>query len=847
MSTSRKTYRGVVLALALLAGAPAVPGSASAASLPLTGTLDLSSDRDLAVVGPAGSRTGFSVAGAGDFDGDGIPDLVVGAPNHRGPRGEDAGAAWVVFGRRTGFVRRPLDLGAIGDRGLRLDGAGRGDEAGFAVAGVGDVSGDGLADVLVGARLADPAGRQDAGAAYLVYGRRGAGAIDLGALGPGGVTVLGAGTGDSWGFSASGAGDVNGDGRSDLVLGGPRAPNGGAAAVVFTPAQPGTIDLAALGVAGYRMNAPNAPAHAGWSVAGVPDVNGDGRAEVIVGAPFHAPSGRFSGQAYVVFGRQAGGTLDLGALGADGFAVGGAEEWVAGGTVAGLGDLNRDGRGDFGVAAQHASFNERARSGAVFVLFGRPGNEEVDLARLAPAQGFVIQGAAPGDELGAGLAAAGDVNGDGRGDLLIGAPFGSPFERKSAGAAFLVFGGDGAETVDTGLLGSRGFRLAGPATAAVAGRSVAGIGDVNGDGRADMAIGAQNAPRKGRRGAGAAYVVQGPAPSGPDPIESLPPDPGEQEEVRLDHCRAAKTVEAIIDDSGSMAETDPTFLRARALKLLLAKERNRGERLGAVEFGTDANELFPPLLLGTAAFERERRRLLMLIDERVQADNEGTNYNEGFTAARAPSIDADAFIFLTDGEHNAEEYRNRHFGGPRTYVVGLDIGRGGPDGARLQRIADHTRGRYYPSVDDGELQPVLNAIDSRLNCDTDFTTFQDVVTDEGDSDSHVESLGGGTYSADVVLNWPQANDRFAVAGLEYVSPGGRVTARFSGRALRRAARTDRPTRRGRVSVSGRRADTFAAYRVRGIRGGRLRVRVRAVELHGRGRVRTQVAESRRRR
>ena len=303
-------------------------------------------------------------------------------------------------------MRPPLDLGAIGDRGLRLDGAGPGDAAGSAVAGVGDVNGDGLADVLVAAQQADPAGREDAGAAYLVYGRRGAGAVDLGALGAGGVTLLGAGAGDAWGFAVSGAGDVNGDGRPDLVLGAPRAPNGGAAAVVFTPAQPGTVDLGALGGAGYRLNAPNAPAQAGWSVAGVPDVNGDGRAEVIVGAPFHAPAGRFAGRAYVVFGRQAAGTLDLGALGADGFAVSGADDWVAGGTVAGLGDLNGDGRGDFGVSAQHASFNERTRSGAVFVLFGRAGNADVQLAGLAPQQGYVIQGAAPGDQLGAGLAAA---------------------------------------------------------------------------------------------------------------------------------------------------------------------------------------------------------------------------------------------------------------------------------------------------------------------------------------------------------------------------------------------------------------------------------------------------------
>ena len=109
--------------------------------------------------------------------------------------------------------------------------------------------------------------------------------------------------------------------------------------------------------------------------------------------------------------------------------------------------------------------------------------------------------------------------------------------------------------------------------------------------------------------------------------------------------------------------------------------------------------------------------LFELSAQRVDADNGGTNYNAAFTGVAGDNPGAQARIFLTDGEHNEGEYVDGHRDGPPTYVIGLGIGRRGEAAQRLERIAKDTGGRYYPGVTAQNLQPVLNRIDSRLNCD----------------------------------------------------------------------------------------------------------------------------------
>jgi hypothetical protein len=336
------------------------------------------------------------------------------------------------------------------------------------------------------------------------------------------VTLRGAGGGDRAGFSVAGAGDVNGDGRADVIVGAPSAnatgPRSGAAYVVFGQASPTTVtlsDTALLPSEGFLIRGAAAGDRAGYSVAGAGDVNGDGRSDVIVGAPYAAGLVPGSGNAYVVFGKASPTTVTLSNYAlppSDGFLINGVAALDgAGWSVAGAGDVNGDGRADVIVGAPNANATG-SYSGAAYVVFGQanPATVNLDNSSLPPGDGFLIKGAATHDQAGYSVAGAGDVNGDGRPDVIVGATNAAGLVPGS-GNAYVVFGKASPTTItlsNNALPPSDGFLINGVAALDGAGWSVAGAGDVNGDGRADVIVGAPFSAGN-VQGSGAAYVLFG--------------------------------------------------------------------------------------------------------------------------------------------------------------------------------------------------------------------------------------------------------------------------------------------------------------------------------------------------
>jgi len=322
-------------------------------------------------------------------------------------------------------------------------GVAAGDNLGRSVAGAGDFNGDGYDDVVVGAPNNDLAGA-DAGAAYVVFG--GPGADDLPDL-----TLLGAAAGDYFGFSAAGAGDVNGDGYDDVIVGAYSNDAGGAAAgrayVYFGGATPNAVaDLTMTGAA--------ASDYLGFAVAGAGDVNHDGYADVVGGAYGNDAGGAAAGRAYVYFGGASPNNVaDLTLTGAA------ASDWF-GYAVAGAGDVNGDPYDDVIVGAYYTDAGG-THAGRAYVYYG--GTSPDATADLT------FTGAAAGDFFGRAVAGAGDVDGDGYGDVIVGAYL-NDAGGADAGRAYLFYGGAStdliADVVYTGAGAGNyfGYALAGVGT-----------------------------------------------------------------------------------------------------------------------------------------------------------------------------------------------------------------------------------------------------------------------------------------------------------------------------------------------------------------------------------------------
>ena len=418
----------------------------------------------------ANAYFGASVSAAGDVNADGYADIIVGAYGYDTLE-VDNGLAFVYLGSNTGMTYQAIQLiPSIEQAGAQF---------GFSVSTAGDVNGDGLSDVIIGAVGYD--GEQsDEGRAYVFYGSF-TGVSDL----PDWVLDPTDENSAQFGFSVSTAGDMNNDGFSEIIVGAPYKNMGGktsqGAAYLYRGSGAG-LETSQWWV-GYPTMQDQA--HFGYSVSNAGDVNNDGYADIIVGAPYYDAYYTDRGRAYVYHG-------GTNAPGNPNWAVSTGSQHDAhfGISVAGAGDLDGDDYDEVIVGAdtivEYADESGEIAEGRAYVFKGTTGG--LYTTHIWNADPTNQDGA----KFGTAVASAGDVNGDGYADVIIGAPYYDryPNPYSDEGRVYLYYGSGNGLTTEASF-----DWLTDPSNGNYSGNGyvVGTAGDVNGDGFADVMISSWNA------------------------------------------------------------------------------------------------------------------------------------------------------------------------------------------------------------------------------------------------------------------------------------------------------------------------------------------------------------------
>jgi hypothetical protein len=395
-------------------------------SLNTSTTIDLS-NADYKLIGESvDDLAGTSVSSAGDVDGDGLDDLLVGAPwNADG--GSYAGAAYIILGSSLGTTST-IDLS---NADYKLVGESAGNRAGSSVSSAGDVDGDGLDDLLIGATPYP-------GVVYVVLGSS-LGTINTIDLSNADYKLVEDSNNDNVGHSVSSAGDVDGDGLDDILLGAYGDADGGkyaGAAYVVLGSSLGTSGTIDLSNADYKLVGEAAGDVVGVSVSSAGDVNGDGLGDLLIGAGGDDNGGSAAGAAYVVLGSSLGTISTIELSSADYKLVGEAAYYYTGTSVSFAGDVDGDGLDDLLIGAPQDAYDGGA--GAVYLVLGSNlgTSSTIDLATI----NYKLVGESSNDQAGYSVSSAGDVDGDGRDDVLVGA-YQDDDGGADAGAAYLILTG----------------------------------------------------------------------------------------------------------------------------------------------------------------------------------------------------------------------------------------------------------------------------------------------------------------------------------------------------------------------------------------------------------------------
>lgn len=455
---------------------------------------------------------GMTIGSLGDVNGDSSTDLYIGS---------SSGDGYVVFGGKK--FASPIDLTKLdGTNGFVVRGPFNGGTISSPMAHAGDVNGDGIDDILFSAY-------DGRGSCYLIFGRKVWPAVvhAVSLDSKDGVIFYGVKPNDALGGAISGTKDFNGDGIDDFMMSASgNGDNTDLPKVYVVFGHPGAwqspFDLSKLnGTNGFVIKGEHSQDSFGMSIAALGDANGDGKPDIIIGAPgANATNSQESlGRTYVVYGHSGPFTPELEAGSLSGntgcIFVGAPEDLDSGDRVAGFGDVNGDGIADFGIGAPDSSYGSTSLVGKAYIVFGtnETRTSPFSLADIDGTNGCIVVGTVAFSDLGTSVGPVGDINGDGLKDTAFGAPLG--FVENGVGQTLVIFGHRGPwqkVITPSSLNGMNGFIANGVSSYDSSGTSIGNVQDFNGDGLDDVAIGAPGVDS----GVGAGYIIYG---KGQKPIQ----------------------------------------------------------------------------------------------------------------------------------------------------------------------------------------------------------------------------------------------------------------------------------------------------------------------------------------
>ena len=458
----------------------------------------------------ANAQCGYSVSDAGDFNDDGLTDVIIGARFATTDGINKTGEAYIIFGSMS--YPEIIDLNILAGSGIIVTGSNSDDQLGFYVSKAGDVNDDDIDDIIVSATNAEISGKSNTGCVYVVYGSTSPPpVINVSSPQSAGIVVCGKNIDDALGFSISDIGDFNSDGFSDVIVGAPYYSgdgeyHAGEAYIILGDSDlPAEIDLSDVDshIIIIRLNQPNAML--GYDVSSAGDINNDGFDDVIVSANSFSVIGRnYCGRCFIIYGSEnPPSEINLDVLGSNYFGVTGKCSYDYLGTnISNAGDVNNDGYDDILLATMYNYSNE------VYILFGR--NEtfsDIDLGYANPFIKTIKIDYNDMEEYSAiNVSDANDINKDGFGDIMISLPSLSYEGFVKNGEVFILNGSDSLpETIN--LSNYNKLEIKNYSNGSFFGSSISAVTDFNGDGFNDAVVGAYKDDYGGRIDCGKAMII----------------------------------------------------------------------------------------------------------------------------------------------------------------------------------------------------------------------------------------------------------------------------------------------------------------------------------------------------